>query len=119
MSKGDTGRWLRQLLTPSKAENDMGREYLSDPDIHVVLRAKYLYIAYMRDLCESLSLEVGFCEGELNSILGWLRFSRKGRRPRVLVLACLLAKPSCPGLTLERRRILFIEFLRRMTPCLK
>ena len=64
MSKGNTGRWLRQLLSPSKGKKDAGREHLSDPDIHVVLRAKYLYIAHMRDLCESLALEMGFSEDD-------------------------------------------------------
>jgi anti-sigma regulatory factor (Ser/Thr protein kinase) len=65
MSKaGDTGRWLRQLLTPSKEGKDLNREHLGDPDIHVVLRAKYLYIAYVRDLCESLALDMGFSEDD-------------------------------------------------------
>ena len=52
------------MLSPSKAGEDVGREHLSDPDIHMVLRAKYLYIAYMRDLCEGLALDMGFNENE-------------------------------------------------------
>lgn len=64
MSKKDTGKWLRQLLSPSKAGKDVGSEHLSDPDIHIVLRAKHRCIAYMRDLCESLALDVGFNEDD-------------------------------------------------------
>ena len=48
------------MLSPSRGKEDAGREYLSDPDIHIVLHAKYLYISYMRDLCEGLALEMGF-----------------------------------------------------------
>ncbi len=50
------------MLTPSKQEE--AREHLKDPDIHVVLRAKYFYIAYVRDMCESLALEMGFSEDD-------------------------------------------------------
>ena len=52
------------MLAPSKMERDVVREHLSDPDIHIVLRAKYLYIAYMRDLCESMALGMGFGEND-------------------------------------------------------
>lgn len=52
------------MLTPSGPEKDMGREHSKTPDIHVVLRAKYLYIAYIRDLCGGLAREMGFSEGD-------------------------------------------------------
>lgn len=67
--KGNTSRWRRWLkLCGIGTEEGLGHEYLQDPDIHVVLRAKYLYIAYMRDLCEDLALETGFDENEAFAI---------------------------------------------------
>ena len=33
MSKGDTGKWLKKVLSPSVEKEDIKREHLNDPDI--------------------------------------------------------------------------------------
>jgi anti-sigma regulatory factor (Ser/Thr protein kinase) len=49
---------------PRQAEPS-GKVSTEHEDVHVVFRARYFYIAYMRDLCDKLATEMGFEHDEV------------------------------------------------------
>ncbi len=49
-----------------QAQAEPNRELPSEiEDVHIVFRARYFYIAYMRDLCDKLAIEMGFGQDEV------------------------------------------------------